>query len=253
MPDQDDNTVKAELSVANALSGSLGERLAAYRAWVTRQWPDYEQLIDGFVDRVSAAGAGKEGLKRGDPFPDFALPNQAGHVVKLGDLLAKGPAVVSFNRGHWCGFCHVELNGLSEAAAEITGFGAQLVSIIPEPEAMARRLKSSLSLPFDVLSDMDLGLMTELGLTVCIGEELRSYYLADDLDIGAYQLTDGWFLPIPATFVLAPDATIVARHIDPDFRRRMDVERILEALAEAVRPRQATPERRESSPPPAVS
>jgi peroxiredoxin len=177
------------------------------------------------------------------------LPNQSGRLVKLGDLLARGPVVVSFNRGHWCGFCHVELNGLSEAAAEITGLGAQLVSIIPEPEAMARRLHSSLSLPFDVLSDMDLGLITGLGLAVCLGEELRSYYLADDLDIGAYQLTDGWFLPIPATFVLASDATIVARHIDPDFRSRMDVERILEALAEAVRSRQSTLEQRESSPP----
>lgn len=242
MTDDDHNPVKAELAVANALTGSIGERLAAYRAWAAREWPEYERLNSHFVNRVIAAGAGREGPRPGDTFPDFVLPNQSGHVVALHDLVAEGPLVLSFNRGHWCGFCHVELTSLGEAAPEIGRHGGNLVSIIPEPETRARQLHDDLSLPFDILSDMDLGLMTELGLTVCLGEELRSYYLADDVDIGAYQLTDGWFVPIPATFVLAPDATIVARHIDPDFRHRMDVEAILEALAAAVtRPRKATP------------
>ena len=41
-------------------------------------------------------------------------------------------------------------------------------------------------------------------------------------------------LPIPATFVVAPDGYVNARFIDPDFRRRMAVEELLEALRSAV-------------------
>jgi peroxiredoxin len=40
-------------------------------------------------------------------------------------------------------------------------------------------------------------------------------------------------LPIPATFVVGRDGIIRARFIDPDFRRRMTVEKLLDALKAA--------------------
>ncbi len=33
--------------------------------------------------------------------PDFTLAAHDGSTVSLGDLLAKGPAIVVFYRGHW--------------------------------------------------------------------------------------------------------------------------------------------------------
>jgi hypothetical protein len=38
-------------------------------------------------------------------------------------------------------------------------------------------------------------------------------------------------LPIPATVVLGTDGKIKARFVDPDFRRRMNIADILDALA----------------------
>jgi peroxiredoxin len=40
-------------------------------------------------------------------------------------------------------------------------------------------------------------------------------------------------LPIPATFVVGRDSFIRARFVDPDFRRRMTVEELLDALKAA--------------------
>jgi hypothetical protein len=37
-------------------------------------------------------------------------------------------------------------------------------------------------------------------------------------------------LPIPATFVVNRDGLVVARYIDPDYRRRMELEQIVDAL-----------------------
>jgi peroxiredoxin len=41
-------------------------------------------------------------------------------------------------------------------------------------------------------------------------------------------------LPIPATFVLGRDGTILARFVDPDFRKRMEPADILKALRQSV-------------------
>ncbi|MFQ5704241.1 MAG: hypothetical protein ACE5HT_09485 [Gemmatimonadales bacterium] len=46
----------------------------------------------GIVDRV---------LKVGDSLPPFELANANGEMVRSGDLLAKGPLVVTFFRGKW--------------------------------------------------------------------------------------------------------------------------------------------------------
>jgi peroxiredoxin len=80
---------------------------------------------------------------------------------------------------------------------------------------------------------MDLAFAASLDLAVYLGEDLRSLYLANGIDVGAYQLTDGYFLPVPATFVIGTDGQVVARYVDPDFRRRMEVEDLIQALSSA--------------------
>jgi len=53
--------------------------------------------------------------------------------------------------------------------------------------------------------------------------------------LGEYQGNDGWFVPVPATFVVESDGLVIARQVDPDFRKRMDVEEILTALKSVKR------------------
>jgi peroxiredoxin len=53
-------------------------------------------------------------------------------LVDLEQLLAQGPVVISFNRGHWCPFCKIELATLAEAHRDFAELGAQVTSIIGE-------------------------------------------------------------------------------------------------------------------------
>ena len=46
-------------------------------------------------------------------------------------------------------------------------------------------------------------------------------------DIPRYQSTDAWILPIPAVFIVDEKGIIRARHVDPDYRRRMELDDIL--------------------------
>ena len=52
-----------------------------------------QDLIDG----------GQAGRARGtgDTMPSFDLPDAAGNIVSSSELLAKGPLVLTFFRGHW--------------------------------------------------------------------------------------------------------------------------------------------------------
>ena len=46
---------------------------------------------------------------------------------------------------------------------------------------------------------------------------------------------DGWVLPIPATFVVGRDGLVKARFVDPDFRKRMEIDDLIAALKNASR------------------
>jgi len=52
-------------------------------------------------------------------------------------------------------------------------------------------------------------------------------------DLPTYQGNNAWMLPIPATFVVDTDGRVVARFVDPDYRRRMAIEDMLDALKTA--------------------
>ncbi|NKB15783.1 MAG: hypothetical protein HC774_00870 [Sphingomonadales bacterium] len=106
---------------------------------------------------------------------------------------------------------------------------------MPESGEYARALKKTCGLPFAVLADCNLGYALSLGLVFWLGEELKDAYPRLGVDLGRFQGNDGWFLPIPATFVVANDGRVLARFIDPDFRRRMPIEDIVVAL-QARRP-----------------
>jgi peroxiredoxin len=84
-----------------------------------------------------------------------------------------------------------------------------------------------------VLTDIDNGYALSLNLAIWVGAELEQLMTASGRDLPDYQGNDAWFLPIPATFVLAPGGTVKERFIDPDYRRRMAIDDLLSALKQA--------------------
>jgi peroxiredoxin len=219
------------LTRIKAMAEPLSIRLAHYVEWLASSSPDFASAYQAFVQRLSTAEFGSRGPHVGEQFPSFMLPDQDGHLVSLAKVLSERPLVLSFNRGHWCSLCQIELDALNKAAPEIEAAGGSVVAIIPEPQVLSRKLRAENNLDLVVLSDMDLSFAASLDLVVYMGEDLRALYLANGIDVGACQLTDGWFLPVPATFVIGTGGQVVARYVDPDFRRRMEVEDILQALA----------------------
>ncbi len=59
---------------------------------------------------------------------------------------------------------------------------------------------------------------------------------AGGFDIAPNQGNETWTLPIPATFIVGRDGLVNARWIDPDYRKRADLDDILEAVRRSRQP-----------------
>jgi peroxiredoxin len=213
-----------------ATEAPLAERLALFTAAVEAHSRPFAVAYQNLITQIQNAAAGITGPVSGERLPPFLLPDHTGHLVGLDDFLAKGPVIVSFNRGHWCEYCELELRAFADAHADFAARGAQVVSIMPERSEYTRNVRTLTNDTLTVLSDIDHGYALSVGVVMWLGDEVRSLYQTFGLDIERYQGNATWFVPIPATFVLDRNGIIVGRKVDPDFRSRMDMKEILATL-----------------------
>jgi peroxiredoxin len=221
--------VKA-IQAAIGLDAPLGERLTIIADAVERFSPDQAAIIGRLLDRLKNHQAGGSAPAVGDRLPGFVLPDDSGRTVRLGELLQRGPLVVTFLRGHWCPYCRVNAVGIAAAQDEIASLGGQLVTILPELPEFSKKLKTAADARFPFLTDAANGYALSLNLAIWVGLEMEKMFSDAGIDLPRYHGNSAWFLPIPATFVLNSDGIIVARHVDPDHRRRMEIGDILDAI-----------------------
>ena len=218
------------LAAAAALDAPLSERLAAFFDMTRPLRPEIHAAYLRIVQRLEALRLAEIGPKVGEPMPDFILPDRDGRLVTLEGLLRNGAVVLCFNRGHWCPYCQLALRALAAAHDEVRRRGGQIVSIVPERAQFSRKMTADYGLPFPVLTDVDLSYALSLGFVYWIGAEMKGIYDQVGVDLAEYQGNGNYFLPLAVTFVVAPDGTVAERHVDPDFRNRMDIDRMLAAL-----------------------
>ncbi len=215
------------------MEGTLSEQLRAYADVSREVFPAYGEAVDRLVERLNGNGGGETAPHPGDPMPPFMLPDEAGRLVMLPALLAYGPVAVMFLRGHWCPYCRLNVRAVVQAQDRIAAMGAQIVAIMPETQQYTRQLKSDSAAPFPILTDLDNGYALSLNLAIWLGAEIQQ--LLSYQDMAKFHGNDSWMLPIPAVFVVGRDGNVKARFVDPDFRKRMEIDDLLAALESASR------------------
>jgi peroxiredoxin len=226
-------TLPEALAAICTMDAPLSERLAAYAQAMRDLGSPFADEYDAMVDRLARGEVGEDAPAVGEPMPPFLLPDASGRAVSLDELCAAGPVVVSFNRGHWCSFCRIELATLAEAHADFVALGAEVVSIMPQLQHFTGAVQGRHFGRLRILTDVDNGYAMSLGLVTWVGDSLRGRMAARGLKLDEFQGNDAWFVPLPATFVVGRDGYVKARFIDPNFRHRMDVADILAALRSA--------------------
>lgn len=208
----------------------MNVQLAALSLKLAELDPPFAAAYDQLVFRLITAEAGSAAPKEGEMMPDFLLPSHSGELVSLSGLLEKGSVVLSFNRGHWCNFCRIELRAIAGAYDKIAAAGADVAVIMPDLPRYTAKTVVDTGGKLKVLSDVDNGYALSAGLVMWVGEQIAGLMRADQINMPLYQGNQGWFLPLPATYIVGRDGLIRKRFVNPDFRQRLGIESILESL-----------------------
>jgi peroxiredoxin len=212
------------------MDAPLNSRLSAYTDKLRELNFPFAEAYDELVARLYAGEVGRDAPSVGETMPSFLLPDRSGTLVALSELTAEGSIVLSINRGHWCPFCKIELKTLAEHHLEIERAGAQIVTIIPDCQRFTDDLRSLTKNKITILTDIDNGYALSIGLVAWVGETLKMLMKGRGFHLDVFQGNDGWFLPVPATFVIDRKFRIRARFVDSDFRKRMEISEIVAAL-----------------------
>lgn len=210
---------------------SLGDRLAT----ITRQVDELigparmeppRRAVQGLV----SSGAAAQALKAGDRAPSFELPDARGRNFILGDRLAQGPVVLVFFRGRWCPYCVAQLEELERLRPEFEQAGAALAAISPQKLQHTGFTAEQHHLRFPVLSDKDNAVARQYGVAWKLPDYLVAHYRGVFVNLEHANANKDWELPVPATFVIAPDGTVVWAQVDPDFTRRPEPREVLRVV-----------------------
>lgn len=221
-----------ERTTAEAMASGkpLATRLLMIADQVRERSPTFAEAVDRFVAKLKNAEAGAQAPNVGDIMPDFMLPDQAGALVTLEELLRDGPAVIAFLRGHWCPYCRITANALSEIAGEAAAIGGRLAAITPDSGAFIQKLDEDSNGAFPILADIDNGYALSANLAVWVDDGMSCLISGAGWDIPSYQGNEAWLVPIPAMFVVGRDGVVAARHVNPDYRVRADLSEMVAAL-----------------------
>jgi len=201
------------MTAPNPTDASLGDRYAAHQARLAGM---------SFPNAVTP----------GDRAPAFTLQNASGRVIRLDELLARGPVVLTFYRGAWCPYCNTQLRSLQQALPDLEALGASLVAVSPQLPDDSLELIDEHALTFEVLTDSKSRVASEYGIVFVLTPDDRALFREVGNDLAQANGDDSWMLPAPATFVIAGDGTIHHARVDADFTERTGVDEILGALRE---------------------
>lgn len=196
----------------------------------TSTQPDPKAILAKATEDLVKSGQAERAIHQGQKAPDFTLPDAKGQPVRLSDLLKKGPVILTFYRGGWCPFCNLQLKSYQSRLAEIRAKGAELVAVSPQTPEYTLSTVEQDALTFPVLSDVEGKVARTYGLVFKVPDDVVPIYKKFGIDLEKHNGDARHELPIPGTYLIGRDGTVLLSHVDADYKKRLPVETILDAL-----------------------
>jgi peroxiredoxin len=166
----------------------------------------------------------------GTKAPSFELPDHNGKPVSSAEILARGRLVLMFIRGRWCPFCVGQMEAMNNIASTIAAAGVSLIAVSPQMEKQAYFMRDQHKLAFPLLVDAHNHLARQFGLVYRVSEEQQALYRSTFVNLPFTNGDSSWELPIPATFVIDRDGTVLFASANEDYMERPEPLEILSLL-----------------------
>ena len=192
--------------------------------------PETQAVHARVIAELKAKRLAKDALPAGMKAPSFELPDQSGKRLSSPDLLARGRLVICFIRGRWCPFCVGQLEAMNLLLPQIEQAEASLIAISPQTVQQSFFMVDQHKLRFPLLSDGGNQVARQFGLTYLVPDEQQAIYRRAFVNLPFANGDDGWELPIPATFILDHDGTILYASADEDYTQRPEPMEVVHQL-----------------------
>jgi peroxiredoxin len=186
----------------------------------------HEQAIAELKSRNLAANILSVGAKA----PHFALPDHDNKGFCSSDVLSDGRLVLCFIRGRWCPFCVGQTEAMNIIQPQIEQAGAMLVAISPQTVKQSFFMHDQHKLRFPLLSDAGNAVAKQFGLTYRVSAPQEAVYRRAFVNLPFTNGDDSWELPIPATYILDRDGTILYASANEDYTERPEPAEIVSVL-----------------------
>ena len=210
----------------------LREIYAERKELIAKYVPAGTQVVHAqAVAELKAQGIAARALAVGAKAPEFELADHDGKVIRSADLLARGRLVICFLRGRWCPFCVGQMEAMNLVVPEIAGSGTLLVAISPQTVKQSYFMHDQHKLHFPLLSDAGNKIARQFGLTYRVPEAQEAVYRRAFVNLPFANGDDSWELPIPATYILNRDGTILYASANEDYTERPEPREVVERLS----------------------
>lgn len=179
---------------------------------------------------VSFAQEKPEGLFINSKAADFKATDQNGTEIVLKDLRKKGPVVIMFYRGYWCPYCNKALKRINDSLQLIKDKGATLIAITPEGKQGVDSTIAKTGATFSIITDEGMKISTNYGVNFKVDERTVGRYKNAGIDLLALNHQKDAVLPVPAVYIINRDGAVTFRYFNEDYRKRIAVKDILQAL-----------------------
>jgi peroxiredoxin len=221
-----------EESSAGVDARPLSEIFAERKELIAKYVPAETQRIHAqAVSELKTQGLAARVLPAGAKAPESELPDHDGGIVRSADLLARGRLVLCFIRGRWCPFCVGQMEAMNLVVPFIEQAGATLVAISPQTVKQSYFMQDQHKLRFPMLSDAGNKVARQFGLTYRVPAAQEAVYRRAFVNLPFTNGDESWELPIPATFIVDRDGTVLYASANEDYTERSEPLEIVERLS----------------------
>jgi peroxiredoxin len=182
------------------------------------------------ISDLKAQGLASKSMAVGSRASEFSLPDHNGNPVSSADLLQRGRLVLCFFRGRWDPFCCGQMEAMNRVLPAIAAAGASLAAVSPQTVSQSFFMADQHRLRFSLLSDAGNQVARQFGLVYRLPEEQRAIYSRAFINLPFANGDESWELPIPATYILDRDGTVLFAAANEDYTDRPEPAAIVERL-----------------------
>ena len=189
-------------------------------------------LILTFIFSItSIAQISDDNYKIGETAPEIIGIDQNGKAINSIEILKTNKILLIFYRGYWCPHCRKHLASLQEHIDEF--IRKDVYVIVVSPETVEKTIESSekIKANFSIVHDHENKIMNDYGVIYEVNKEtVPSYYGFVSKKVAQYNIENNLVLPVPASYLIDSNGKFIYIHYDPDYKKRSDMEDILNLL-----------------------